>query len=114
MKTVLITGAAKRLGKALAIHFGGQGFFVWVHYNNSKKEAEDVLKTINSSGGTGKLIQGDISQYSHVKAIAENIRLQENPLNILINNVGKYSTGDITQFSIQNFESPNQRIPNCS
>ena len=100
MKTVLITGAAKRLGKDLAIHFGGQGFFVWVHYNNSKKEAEDVLKLINSSGGTGELIQGDISQYSQVKTIAENIRLKGSALNVLINNVGEYSTGDITKFSM--------------
>ena len=76
-----------------------------IHYNNSKKEAEDVLKTINSSGGTGKLIQGDISQYSQAKAIAENIRKHGGDLNVLINNVGKYSTGEITQFSIQNFES---------
>ena len=105
MKKVLITGAAKRLGKDLAIHLWKQGFFVWIHYNNSKKEAEDVLKLINSSGGTGELIQGDISQYSQVKAIAENIRLKGSDLNVLINNVGKYSTGDITQFSIQNFDS---------
>ena len=105
MKKVLITGAAKRLGKDLAIHLGKQGYFVWVHYNNSKKEAEDVLALINSSGGTGELIQGDISQYSQAKAIAENIRLNGGDLNVLINNVGKYSTGDITQFSIQNFES---------
>ena len=69
MKKVLITGAAKRLGKDLAIHLGKQGFFVWIHYNNSKKEAEDVLKLINSSGGTGDLIQGDISQYSRPKPL---------------------------------------------
>ena len=52
-----------------------------------------------------EIIQGDISKYSQVKAIAENIRLKGSSLNVLINNVGKYSTGDITQFSIQNFES---------
>ena len=63
MKNVLITGAAKRLGRDLAIHLGKQDFFVWVHYNNSKKEAEEVLQLINSSDGTGELIQGDISQY---------------------------------------------------
>jgi len=38
MKEVLITGAAKRLGRDLAIHLGKQGFFVWIHYNNSKKK----------------------------------------------------------------------------
>ena len=105
MKEVLITGAAKRLGRDLAIHLGKQGFFVWIHYNNSKKEAEEVLKLINSSDGRGKLIQGDISQYSQVKSIADKIKLRGGSLNVLINNVGKYSTGEITKFSIQNFES---------
>jgi len=105
MKRVLITGAAKRLGRDLAIHLGHQGFFVWVHYNNSKKEAADVLKIINSSGGSGELIQGDISQYPQARSIAENIRLEGGGLNVLINNVGEYSTGEITKFSIQNFQS---------
>ena len=105
MKKAIITGAAKRLGRDLALHLGKQGYFVWVHYNNSKKEAQDVLKSIISSGGKGELIQGDISQYSQAKAIAENIRLNGGALNVLINNVGKYSTGDITKFSIQNFET---------
>ena len=105
MKEVLITGAAKRLGRDLAIHLGKQGFFVWIHYNNSKKEAEEVLKLINSSDGVGELIQGDISQYLQAKSIANKIKLKGGSLNVLINNVGKYSTGDITKFSIQNFES---------
>ena len=105
MKEVLITGAAKRLGRDFAIHLGKQGFFVWIHYNNSKKEAEEVLQLINSSDGTGELIQGDISQYSQAKSIANKIKLNGGSLNVLINNVGKYSTGDITKFSIQNFES---------
>ena len=105
MKRVLITGAAKRLGKDLSLHLGKQGYFVWVHYNNSKKEAEDVLKIINSSGGSGELIQGDISQYSQALSIATNIKSAGGGLDVLINNVGKYSTGEITKFSIQKFES---------
>ena len=105
MKRVLITGAAKRLGRDLAIHFGQQGYFVWVHYNNSKNEAEEVLKTINSSGGTGALLQGDISQYDHAKSMAKSIQLAGGELNVLINNVGQYSTGEITKFPVQNFKS---------
>lgn len=105
MKKVLITGAAKRLGRDFALHLGKQGYFVWVHYNNSKKEAEETLKIINSSGGSGKLIQGDISQYSHARAMAKNIKLEGGGLNVLINNVGKYSTSEITQCSVENFQS---------
>ncbi len=105
MKKVLITGAAKRLGRDLAIHLGKQGYFIWIHYNNSKEEARDVLELINSSGGNGELIQGDISQYSNVRSIAKNVKLRGGGLNVLINNVGKYSTGEITQFSVQKFES---------
>ena len=105
MKKVLITGAAKRLGRDLSIHLGEQGFFVWVHYNNSKKDAKNVLKIIRSSGGTGELIQGDISQYLQAKSMADNIRLAGGDLNVLINNVGQYSTGEITKFPVKNFQS---------
>ena len=105
MKKVLITGAAKRLGRELALHLGKQGYFVWVHYNKSLEEAKDVLGIINSTGGTGKLIQGDISEYSQAKSMAENIKLDGGGLNILINNVGLYSTGEITNFPIEKFKS---------
>ena len=105
MKRILITGAAKRLGKNLALHLGKQGHYVWVHYNNSKKEAENVLKIINSSGGSGDLLQGDISQYSQVLSMVEKIQLEGVCLDVLINNVGKYSTGEITKYPVHKFES---------
>ena len=93
------------MGRNLALHLGEQGFFVWVHFNNSKKEAENVLNRIISSGGFGELIQGDISQYSQVLSIADTIKKEGDGLDVLINNVGKYSTGEITKFSVQMFES---------
>ena len=104
MKNVLITGAAKRLGRDLAIHFGKKGFFVWVHYNNSKKEAEEVLQLINSSDGTGELIQGDISQYSQAKSIAKKIKLKGRFLDVLINNAGLMPLSFVKILKVEEWE----------
>ena len=45
-KLVLVTGSAKRLGAAIALHFAQSGYDVIVHYNNSKKEAEMLVNQI--------------------------------------------------------------------
>tara|TARA_X000000368_G_scaffold376796_1_gene330027 strand:- start:57 stop:815 length:759 start_codon:yes stop_codon:yes gene_type:complete len=60
-KLVLITGSAKRLGAAIAIHFAKNGYDVLVHYNNSKKEAEEVISTIHGMGVDAALIKADLT-----------------------------------------------------
>ena len=42
-KSVLVTGAAKRLGRAIALHLAEAGWSVAVHYNNSQAEAEETV-----------------------------------------------------------------------
>ena len=45
-RTVLVTGAAKRLGREIALHFANQGWNVIIHYGQSAQEAEAVLDEI--------------------------------------------------------------------
>ena len=47
-KTILITGAAKRIGKEIALTYSDLGWNIIIHYNSSKKEAEELAKKINS------------------------------------------------------------------
>jgi 3-oxoacyl-[acyl-carrier protein] reductase len=60
-RTILVTGASRGIGKAIAIRAGQQGFTVVVHYNANQEGAEDTLAAIQESGGTGRLISFDIS-----------------------------------------------------
>jgi len=104
-KVALVTGAAKRLGKDLAIRLGSMGYFVYIHYQNSKKEADSVLKKIKDLGSDGRLIQADISKYSQVLKLADTLKKTSKNIDVLVNNVGEYHTGDLSNFPVAKFES---------
>ena len=52
---VLITGAAKRIGKAIALDMGKRGWKVGVHYRKSEAQAQAVAAQITDMGGTAKI-----------------------------------------------------------
>ncbi|HCU06221.1 MAG TPA: 3-oxoacyl-ACP reductase FabG [Holosporales bacterium] len=60
-KTVLVTGASKGIGKAIALDAAKAGYTVVVHYGQDALGASDTLKTIEKEGGSGRLITFDIS-----------------------------------------------------
>lgn len=105
LKTALITGAAKRLGRNLAIHLSTQGYFVFIHYRKSESEAQSCLDQIQSKGGQGSLIKANLSHYSEVSDLAKTIKHRSSSLDLLINNVGEYQTGDLLSFPVKKFES---------
>ena len=52
-KTILITGAAKRIGKEIALTYSDLGWNIIIHYNSSKKDADDLANEINKDKNTG-------------------------------------------------------------
>ena len=68
-RTVLLTGAAKRLGKAIALHFAKAGWNVVLHYGNSKQDAIDTLEQIKALGVRAIAIQANLAQPDAIKAL---------------------------------------------
>ena len=58
-KVAIVTGSAKRLGRAIALGLAGKGYFCWVQYQHSHAEALETLNLIHLQGGKGHLIQGN-------------------------------------------------------
>ena len=100
----LVTGSARRLGRALALRLAAAGHFTFVHYLGSRAEAQTVLTAIRAAGGDGALVRGDLSSPAGVAAVVRAVRARAARLDVLVNNVGIYRTGDLASFPPDEFD----------
>ena len=85
---LLVTGGGRGIGAATAVMAGRAGYDVAVNYRNSRAEADDVVRTIEASGGRAAAISGDVAVEADVERMfAETERLL-GPVDALVNNAG--------------------------
>ena len=85
MSAVLITGAAKRLGRAIALTLGREGFDVAIHYRGSKAEAESLAAALAQIGRRTTLVDGDLSDEASVQTIVPRASAGLGGLTALVN-----------------------------
>ncbi len=90
IKTALITGASRGIGRAIAIKLAEDGFYVLINYNASEQKAAEVLSLIQKNGGDGELLKFDVSARTEIK---ESISTwteghPEHHIEVLVNNAG--------------------------
>jgi 3-oxoacyl-[acyl-carrier protein] reductase/pteridine reductase len=84
---VLVTGAAKRIGRVVAIDLARRGFQVAIHYNHSRTEAEEVSHECNGA----PIFQADLSQVSEIRRLFLAVRESFGPLDCLVNNAARFT-----------------------
>ena len=84
--SVLITGAARRIGRAVALDLARRGWAVAIHYNTSHADAEEVAAAIRSNGGRAVPVQGDLRRDDDVAALFPEAHRALGPVTCLINN----------------------------
>ncbi|MDT8893082.1 SDR family oxidoreductase [Halomonas sp. I1] len=87
-KRVLITGASRGIGAAIARCLGRYGVAVAVHYHASEAAAREVADDIVGTGGQAVLVRGDVSLGPDAVAVVERAAEQLGGLDVLINNAG--------------------------
>jgi len=93
-QVALITGAAKRIGRSIALRLASEGADIVVNYENSKSDAEEVVAKITASGRRAAAIQGDVSKKADVTKLFAAIEKEFSRLDILVNNAGTFFAAD--------------------
>jgi NAD(P)-dependent dehydrogenase (short-subunit alcohol dehydrogenase family) len=87
-KVMLVTGASRGIGAAIARAAGGAGYRVGVNYHRSEAAAQQVVAGIRAAGGEAVALQADVSQLPEVVRLFKQLDSQLGTLDVLINNAG--------------------------
>lgn len=85
-KVVLVTGASRGIGRAIAKHFASRQAIVIVDFLRNSQLAEEVVEDIQSLGGQGFALQGDVTQEEAVRRMVEEIVDSFGTVDVLVNN----------------------------
>jgi NAD(P)-dependent dehydrogenase (short-subunit alcohol dehydrogenase family) len=89
-QVALVTGAAKRIGRSIALRLAADGADIVVNYSSSKAEAEALVREIESSGRRAVAIRADVSCRAEVGQLFAKAESNFGRLDILVNNVGTF------------------------
>lgn len=87
-KVALITGAARGIGRAIAVELASRRAFVAINFRSSVGYAETLRDEIQDVGGQGELFQGDISDHTEARRVVKEVLDSYEHLDILVNNAG--------------------------
>lgn len=85
-QVAVVTGAAKRIGRSIALRLAADGADVAVNYLSSRPEAESLVGEIEALGRKAIAVQGDVSQQADVQRLFEAVEERFGRLDILVNN----------------------------
>jgi len=88
--TVLITGAGRRIGRAIALDLAAAGAIVVVHYNRSKEDAAAVVAEIEARGGKAATVKADLMDEKATAGVVARATAAVGPIDCLINNASVF------------------------
>ena len=94
-KQALVTGAGKRLGRAMALYLGERGFDVAVHYNTAREGADEVVERIRAMGQQAAAVQADLLIEDETRAlIPAATEALGGPFSVLVNSASIFEHDD--------------------
>ena len=94
MKNVLVTGAAKRLGRAIALDLAAAGWNVAIHYNGSEEDADSAAQAARAFGADAATVKCDLSKEAETATLVDRAAREIGPLTALINSASLFENYD--------------------
>lgn len=115
-QTALVTGASRGIGRAIARRLADDGAHVFVHYNRSSGEADQLVAEIKDSGGSAEAIGANLEKVESVDQLISDAKskLAGRKLDILVNNAGileNHSLGEPDVAALDRLLAVNVRAP---
>ena len=88
MKTVLITGAAKGIGAAIAEELAKNGYQVIINYKTSEQKAQELKDKLTNNGQNVEIYQADVTKKEEVEQMVEYVVNKYGKIDVLVNNAG--------------------------
>jgi pteridine reductase len=103
--SVLITGAAKRIGRAVALRLARAGANIVIHRNRSKQEAESAAEEIRRLGVKSWILTADLSLPAEAESLVSRAIEVAGPLDFLVNNASRFEPSSLEGFGWEEFMS---------
>ncbi len=104
-RVALVTGAARRIGRSIALKLAAEGADVVVNYRNSKAEAEQVAAEIGASGRRALPWQADVTRRDAVARMFAEVERAFGRLDILVNNAGMFFPASFEQLTEEQWDT---------
>jgi pteridine reductase len=89
-KVALVTGAARRVGRTVAMELAARGAVMAIHYRTSRAEAEEAVSEISRSGGRASAFSANLEQVAELEAMVAAIITEFGRIDVLVNNASVF------------------------
>lgn len=103
-QVALVTGAAKRIGRSIALRLASDGADLVVNYLSSRPEAESLVGEIEALGRKADAVQGDVAQRADVQRLFQTVEEKFGRLDILVNNAAIFFSSKFQELTEQQWD----------
>lgn len=104
-KTALVTGAAKRIGRAIATTLARAGYDIAVHYGTSREDAAAVAAELQTFGVRAVPVQADLGDVSQAARLVAEARKALGPLSVLVNNASVFADDRVATVTAESWHT---------
>jgi len=104
-KVALVTGAARRLGRAVALALAGEGCRMAIHFGSSRQAAEEMASELRDQGSEARALQADLSDPRRIEGLFAEVSEHFQRLDILVNSAASFESRPFHQIDAEDWDS---------